>query len=151
MPIQMTHSQTSRALAVMTIAAGLTFATFAAQAQTMDHSSHGGHADHSGHTMSAAPAPAPAPEAATAAPGTAADQQKVMTNGEVTRWNASTGKVTIRHEEIKNLDMPAMTMVFALKNPDDGASLKAGDKVRFHVEAVNGALLITQIEAAAKE
>ena len=135
----------------MTIAAGLTLATFAAQAQTMDHSSHGGHADHSGHTMSAAPAPAPAPEAATAAPGTAADQQKVMTNGEVTRWNASTGKVTIRHEEIKNLDMPAMTMVFALKNPDDGASLKAGDKVRFHVEAVNGALLITQIEAAAKE
>ena len=149
MPIQMTHSRASRALAAMTIAAGLTLATFAAQAQTMDHSSHGGHADHSGHTMSAAPAPAP--EAATATPGTAADQQKVMTNGEVTRWNASTGKVTIRHEEIKNLDMPAMTMVFALKNPDDGASLKAGDKVRFHVEAVNGALLITQIEAAAKE
>ena len=149
MSIQMTHSQASRALAAMTIAAGLTLATFAAQAQTMDHSSHGGHADHSGHTVSAAPAPAP--EAATAAPSTAADQQKVMTNGEVTRWNASTGKVTIRHEEIKNLDMPAMTMVFALKNPDDGASLKAGDKVRFHVEAVNGALLITQIEAAAKE
>ena len=148
MSIQMTHSQASRALAAMTIAAGLTLATFAAQAQTMDHSSHGGHADHSGHTMSAAPAPAP--EAATAAPGAAAEQQKVMTNGEVTRWNASTGKVTIRHEEIKNLDMPAMTMVFALKNPDDGASLKAGDKVRFHVEAVNGALLITQIEAAAK-
>ena len=147
MSIQMTHSQASRALAAMTIAAGLTLATFAAQAQTMDHSSHGGHADHSGHTMSAAPAP----EAPTAAPSTAADQQKVMTNGEVTRWNASTGKVTIRHEEIKNLDMPAMTMVFALKNPDDGASLKAGDKVRFHVEAVNGALLITQIEAAAKE
>lgn len=147
MSIQMTHSQASRALAAMTIAAGLTLATFAAQAQTMDHSSHGGHAGHSGHTMSAAPAP----EAATAAPGPAADQQKVMTNGEVTRWNASTGKVTIRHEEIKNLDMPAMTMVFALKNPDDGASLKAGDKVRFHVEAVNGALLITQIEAAAKE
>ena len=147
MSIQMTHSQATRALAAMTIAAGLTLATFAAQAQTMDHSSHGGHADHSGHTMSAAPAP----EAATAAPGTAAEQQKVMTNGEVTRWNASTGKVTIRHEEIKNLDMPAMTMVFALKNPDDGASLKAGDKVRFHVEAVNGALLITQIEAAAKE
>ena len=149
MSIQMTHSHASRALAAMTIAAGLTFATFAAQAQTMDHSSHGGHADHSGHTMSAAPAPAP--EAAKAAPGTAAEQQKVMTNGEVIRWNASTGKVTIRHEEIKNLDMPAMTMVFALKNPDDGASLKAGDKVRFHVEAVNGALLITQIEAAAKE
>lgn len=149
MSIQMTHSQASRALAAMIIAAGLTFATFSAQAQTMDHSSHSGHADHSGHTMSAVPAPAP--EAATAAPGTSAEQQKVMTNGEVTRWNASTGKVTIRHEEIKNLDMPAMTMVFALKNPDDGASLKAGDKVRFHVEAVNGALLITQIEAAAKE
>ena len=146
MPIQMTHSQTSRALAVMTIAAGLTFATFAAQAQTMDHSSHGGHADHSGHTMSAAPAPAP--EAATAAPGAAAEQQKVMTNGEVTRWNASTGKVTIRHEEIKNLDMPAMTMVFALADSARPADFKAGDKVLFHAEDNNGALTITRIQPA---
>ena len=146
MPIQMTHSQASRALAAMTIAAGLTLATFAAQAQTMDHSSHGGHADHSGHTMSAAPAPAPAPEAATAAPGTAADQQKVMTNGEVTRWNASTGKVTIRHEEIKNLDMPGMTMVFTIRDKGQLTNLKPGDKVQFMVVQEGGKMIVTDIQ-----
>ena len=99
------------------------------------------HADHASHGSAAS---ASTPKAAAAA-------DAVMTAGEITRVDKRGGKLTIRHEEIKNLDMPAMTMVFALKNPDDGASLKAGDKVRFHVEAVNGALLITQIEAAAKE
>ena len=104
----------------------------AAPAMAQDHSSHSHHGS--------------APTAAASS-----DAKAVLTAGEVTRVDARNGKLTIRHEEIKNLDMPAMTMVFALKNPDDGASLKTGDKVRFHVEAVNGALLITQIEAAAKE
>lgn len=42
-----------------------------------------------------------------------------------------------------------MTMVFALQDPAQGSALQAGDKVRFQVEKVNGALLITHIEAAA--
>jgi Cu/Ag efflux protein CusF len=41
-------------------------------------------------------------------------QADVLTAGEITRVDARTGKLTIRHEEIKNLDMPPMTMVFAL-------------------------------------
>lgn len=72
-----------------------------------------------------------------------------LTTGEVTRWSESTGKVTIRHAEIKNLDMPPMTMVFALKEPARGASLKTGDKVLFHAERSSGALVITHIEIVA--
>lgn len=103
-----------------------------ANAQATDHGGHGGHG-------------APA-SAATPSTPTAADSQE-PSEGEVTRWDARTGKVTLRHGEIKNLGMPPMTMVFALQDPALGRALKVGDKVRFRVADVNGALIVTQIEA----
>lgn len=78
----------------------------------------------------------------------AASQEATLTAGEVTRVDARGGKLTIRHEDIKNLDMPAMTMVFALKNASTAADFKAGDKVLFRAEDDNGTLSITRIEAA---
>lgn len=72
----------------------------------------------------------------------------VLTAGEVTRVDARTGKLTIRHEEIKNLDMPPMTMVFALSDSAQSASFKAGDKVLFHAEDKDGSLIITRIQPA---
>lgn len=71
---------------------------------------------------------------------------QVMTHGEVLRVNLATGKVSIRHDAITNLNMPAMSMVFSLKDPSRLTGLKEGDKVRFHVERDKGALQITQIE-----
>lgn len=96
-----------------------------------------GHADHTGH--------ATASSAASAATTTATDA--VMTAGEITRVDARNGKLSIRHEEIKNLDMPAMTMVFGLKDPALAAQFKPGDKVLFHAEDNNGALTITHIQS----
>ena len=96
-----------------------------------------GHADHTGH--------ATASSAASAATTTATDA--VMTAGEITRVDARNGKLSIRHEEIKNLDMPAMTMVFGLKEPALAAQFKPGDKVLFHAEDNNGALTITRIQS----
>lgn len=58
------------------------------------------------------------------------------------------GKVTIKHGEIKNLDMPPMTMVFTMAEPSMLTNLKAGDKVRFVVEQQNGKMVITQITPA---
>lgn len=83
-----------------------------------------------------------------AAPTAQAGAGAPLSEGEITRRDARTGKLTIRHGEIANLDMPPMTMVFALQDPAQGSVLQAGDKVRFQVEKVNGALLITYIEAA---
>ena len=103
----------------------------AAPAMAQDHSAHGNH--------SATPAAAAAPAANNA--------EAVMTAGEVTRVEARNGKLTIRHEEIKNLDMPPMTMVFRLRNAQQIASFKPGDKVLFHAEDDGGALSITRIEA----
>lgn len=103
----------------------------AAPASAQDHSAHAGHGGM-------------ADASATASTG----QTDVLTAGEVTRVDARTGRLTIRHEEIKNLDMPPMTMVFALSDSAQSASFKAGDKVLFHAEDKDGSLIITRIQPA---
>ena len=70
-----------------------------------------------------------------------------MTNGEVRRVDMDTKKITLKHDEIKNLGMPGMTMVFQVKDPAMLDKVKAGDKVRFSAEKMNGALVVTNIEA----
>lgn len=68
-----------------------------------------------------------------------------MTAGEVRKVDADAGKVTLKHEPIANLDMPAMTMVFRVAQPELLKDLKAGDKVQFRAESVGGALVVTQL------
>ena len=58
---------------------------------------------------------------------TAAD----MAEGVVRKVSKDTGKVTLRHGEIKNLDMPPMTMVFQVKDPTMLDGLEPGDKVLY--------------------
>lgn len=69
-----------------------------------------------------------------------------MTSGEVRKVDKEAKKITIKHGEIKNLGMPPMTMVFQVKDPAMLDKLKAGDKVQFVAEDLNGALTITSIE-----
>lgn len=77
-----------------------------------------------------------------------AQADMTMTDGEVRKIDKDTKKITIRHGEIKNLSMPGMTMVFQVKDPALLDQVKQGEKVRFHAEQVNGALVVTQIEPA---
>jgi Cu(I)/Ag(I) efflux system periplasmic protein CusF len=70
-----------------------------------------------------------------------------MTEGEIRKVDKDAKKLTIKHGEIKNLDMPGMTMVFAVKDPAMVDIVKTGDKVKFKVEKINGALTVTAIEA----
>ncbi|MBU6436567.1 MAG: copper-binding protein [Betaproteobacteria bacterium] len=79
-----------------------------------------------------------------AAPANAAD----MTEGVVRKVDMEGGKITLKHGEIKNLQMPGMTMVFKAENPKLLDGLAAGDKVRFTAENRQGALIVTQIEKA---
>jgi Cu(I)/Ag(I) efflux system periplasmic protein CusF len=69
-----------------------------------------------------------------------------MTEGEIRKIDKDAKKLTIKHGEIKNLDMPGMTMVFAVKDPAMVDIVKTGDKIRFKVERINGALTVTAIE-----
>ncbi|MES2401643.1 MAG: copper-binding protein [Pseudomonadota bacterium] len=69
-----------------------------------------------------------------------------MTEAEVRKVDMETKKVTLKHGAIKNLDMPAMTMVFQVREPAMLANIKAGDKVRFHAEKSNGAIVVTDLQ-----
>ena len=70
-----------------------------------------------------------------------------MIDGEVRKVDKDARKVTLRHGEIKQLDMPAMTMVFPVKEPTMLDKVKVGDKVKFKAEIVGGKLTVTVIEA----
>lgn len=89
--------------------------------------------------VSAQPLPQPAGAAVASAP---------MAEGEVRKVDRENRKITLKHGEIKNLDMPAMTMVFQV---DDAALLdkvKPGDKVRFRASHDAGRYLVTDIVPA---
>lgn len=70
-----------------------------------------------------------------------------MSEGEVRKIDKDAGKITIRHGELKNLDMPPMTMVFRVKDPSFLDKVKAGDKVSFMAEKVGGQFTVSQIES----
>ena len=105
-------------LIIGTVAAALIAAPVFAQTAS-DHASH--HAD----------------SAAKAAPAI---------DGEVRKVDKGAGKLTIRHAEIRNLEMPAMTMVFTVKDPEMLDRLKEGDKIKFTADKVNGVYTVTTVE-----
>ncbi len=71
-----------------------------------------------------------------------------LTDGEVRKINKETGKITLKHGVIKNLDMPGMTMVFQVKDKALLDTIQPGDKVRFSAETENGKLVVTDIQPA---
>lgn len=71
-----------------------------------------------------------------------------MTDGEVKKIDKTANKITLKHGDIKNLDMPGMTMVFKVKDPTALDTLKVGDKVKFRAEKAEGAIFVTNIYIA---
>ena len=68
-----------------------------------------------------------------------------MVQATVTKIDESAGKITLNHGAIPNLDMGAMSMVFKAGDPAVLKTLKAGDKVKFTADRVNGQLTATTI------
>ena len=91
-------------------------------------------------SFAASHAQAPANAAATAS--------LPMADAEIRKIDLENKKVTLKHGEIKNLDMPSMTMVFQVKDAAMLANIKAGDKVMFTADKVNGAFTVMSIEKA---
>jgi Cu/Ag efflux protein CusF len=79
-----------------------------------------------------------------AAGGTVAFAQ--MVDGEVTKVDESAGKITIKHAPMKKFDMDAMTMVFRAQDPALLKQVKAGDKIKFEADKVNGQFTVMKIE-----
>lgn len=96
----------------------------AALASAQDHQ----HAGHGAHEASATSAAAP------------------LTEGEIRKIDKEAGKITLRHGEIKNLNMAAMTMVLRVQDPSMLDQVQVGDKVQFAAERMNGAITIVQLQ-----
>ena len=76
-------------------------------------------------------------------------QAPSLTDGEVRKIDAANARLTIKHGDIKNLNMPGMTMVFVAKDARLLDGLAVGDKIQFAAEQGSGGqLLVTQIRKA---
>jgi Cu(I)/Ag(I) efflux system protein CusF len=70
-----------------------------------------------------------------------------LANGEIRKVDKKAGTVTIKHGPIQAIDMPAMTMVFQVKEAAMLDRVKAGDKVKFQAEmGAGGKVTVTQME-----
>ncbi|WP_423761543.1 copper-binding protein [Burkholderia sp. NLJ2] len=69
-----------------------------------------------------------------------------LTDAEVKKVDAATGKVTLKHGALDNVGMPPMTMAFKAKDAAMLKQVKEGDKVKVRVEEVNGTLTIVKLE-----
>ncbi len=68
-----------------------------------------------------------------------------FTQGEVRAVNREKQRITLKHAEIRNLDMAPMTMAFAVKDPAMLDSVKPGDKVEFKAAMENGAATVIEL------
>jgi Cu/Ag efflux protein CusF len=81
-----------------------------------------------------------------AATGATAAFATEYTKGVVKKVDIKAGKVTIIHEELTSLDMPAMTMVFRTADEAMLEKMKEGDEIEFVAERVNGKLTVTGLK-----
>lgn len=117
-------SKTNLAAVALSIAFAAPFAA-SVHAQAMDHGKMGGM------TM----------------PGMKMDGMAASkSEGEVRKVDKEAKKITLKHGDIKNLDMPGMTMVFQVKDAALLDKVKAGDKVSFTAEKADGAVVVTSID-----
>jgi Cu(I)/Ag(I) efflux system protein CusF len=79
---------------------------------------------------------------------TALAQSLPNVEAEVRKVDARAGKITLKHGDIPNLDMPPMTMVFQVNDPSMLNQVKAGDKVRFTADKIQGAYTLMSIAPA---
>ena len=68
-----------------------------------------------------------------------------VAQGEVRKIDKEAKKITIKHGEIKNLDMPPMTMVFQIKDAALLEKVKPGDKIQFRAAKQDGNYVVTEI------
>jgi Cu(I)/Ag(I) efflux system periplasmic protein CusF len=78
----------------------------------------------------------------------AAQAQAAPSSAEVTKIDKAAGRITLKHGEIKNLDMPPMTMVFRVAEPKMLDSVAVGDRVKFSAERVDGNFTVVSINKA---
>ena len=80
--------------------------------------------------------------------GGATDSNAALTDAEVKKVDAASGKITLKHGALQNVGMPPMTMAFKAKDAAMLAHAHAGDKVKVRIEKVDGTLTIVKLVKA---
>lgn len=80
-------------------------------------------------------------------PGTS-QKSVAWTDAVVQKIDPDKQMIVLKHSDILNLAMPAMTMGFDVANKKLLNVAKPGDRVRFQVELMNGTPTVTHLEAA---
>lgn len=113
------------------LALGVSTAVYASDGMKMDMNSAGGMKMDMG------------ANASPAKPGTATDS--TLADGVVKKVDRQTGMVSLKHGELKDIGMPAMTMAYRAKDAAMVEQAKAGEKVKFRLENLNGTYTITTL------
>ena len=77
---------------------------------------------------------------------TIAQADTALSDGEIRKVDKDAKKITIKHGPLQNLDMPAMTMVFQVKDPAMLDQVRSGDRIKFAADKVGGAYVVNQLE-----
>jgi Cu/Ag efflux protein CusF len=135
----MNRIQTARSslTAIPTAILAVTLLAVAVPARAQSHQDHEGH-EGQGQQAQAGEASAPSSRDWIAA--------------EVRRVDTAQQKLTLKHGDIRHLDMPGMTMPFRLApgvvSAAQLSALKAGDKLEVRIESQQGALTIVELRPA---
>jgi Cu/Ag efflux protein CusF len=79
--------------------------------------------------------------------GPTALAQSALVDGQVTKVDDATKKITIKHGPFKKFDMDEpMTMVYLVQDPAMLRLVKAGDKIKFDAERINGQFTVTKLQ-----
>ena len=74
--------------------------------------------------------------------------QGATTRAAVTKIDRAGHRVTLKHAEIKNLDMPPMTMIFHVADASTLQGVQVGDRVRFTAARIEGRYTVTGLSKA---
>lgn len=72
--------------------------------------------------------------------------EAMLTEGTIRKVNKAAGKVTIQHGALARLEMPAMTMVFRVKDATWLERMKEGDRIRFDADKIDGLITVIRFE-----
>ena len=78
----------------------------------------------------------------------APSDSSALSDAEVRRVDAANNRITLRHGPIPNLEMPAMTMQFQVRDPVLLQDLKEGSRIRFAAEKIGGQYVVTVVQPA---
>ena len=78
--------------------------------------------------------------------GGATSHAAMLSEGQVKKVDKAQGRLTLKHGPLENLGMPAMTMIFRVKDAAMLDQVKPGDRIRFLAEKVDGVITVTKFE-----